>query len=151
MTRTSRCSAYLWSLSKVRSFHSWRDFSAFGSEARLEKRRGVIPVAIRICARRSGRKHFIGEGRETFERQNYYKRLTGERGTLSHSQSPKPHVLEFFWYSFLFSLFTHGQLFPVISSVGSDLCPQFQYLPTQLLCQMKHNLHTVPHPLLRKY
>lgn len=40
MTRTSRCSAYLWLLSKVRSFHSWQDFSAFGSKARLEKRRG---------------------------------------------------------------------------------------------------------------
>ena len=63
---------------------------------------------------------------------------------------------KFFWYSFLVSLFTHGQLFPLLwasggPSVCSGLCPQFQYLPTQLSCQMKPNLHTVPHPLLRKY
>ena len=158
MTRTWRCSVYLWLLSKVRSFHSWQNFSAFGSNARLEKRRGVNTIAIRIRACRSGRKHFIGKGRKTFERQYCYKRLTGEWGTLSHSQSPKPHVLEIFLV-----LFPHLSLHPwsIISisllwasggpSVCSGLCPQFQYLPTQLSCQMKPNLHTVPHPLLRKY
>ena len=116
MTRTWRCSVYLWLLSKVRSFHSWQNFSAFGSNARLEKRRGVNTIAIRICACRSGRKHFIGKGRKTFERQYCYKRLTGEWGTLSHSQSPKPHVLEIFLV-----LFPRLSLHPwsiISSSVG---------------------------------
>lgn len=146
MTRTSRCSAYLWLLSKVRSFHSWRDFSAFGS-TRLE-RGGNYRSYQDLCMQGVGESVYW-EGRETFERQNCYKDWL-VREVPSVILSHQSHMfLEFFVLFPLLSLHP----WPVIchSSVGSDLCPQFQYLPTQLLCQMKHNLHTVPHPLLRKY
>lgn len=96
LTRTSRCFAYLWLLLKDRSLHRWQDFSAFGSKATLEKRRGQIPLLSGSLHGRSGRKNFSGKGRKTFERQNSYKRLIGEWGTPSHSQSPRPYILESF-------------------------------------------------------
>lgn len=157
MTRTSRCSVYLWLNSKMRSFHSGQDFSAFGSKARLEKRRGVNTIALRICAWQEWEKAFHWKRKKDIWKAELLQKI-GEWGTLSPSQSLKPRVLEFFLVLFPllslhpWSIISISHLWASVEpSACSDLCLQLQYLPTQLSCQMKHKLPTVPRPLLRKY